>query len=79
MVQIAPPLSAISEKDRHVFSFENITTTTSSGAQPVVINEPFQTIYPPSTLKPLPLDKGAIVSTFPTTTTTNPVCDSLLS
>ena len=52
MVQVAPPLSAISEKDKHVFSFHNVTTSTSSGAQPVVINEPFQTIYPPPTLKP---------------------------
>ena len=33
MVQVAPPLLAISEKDKHVFSFENVTTTTSSGAQ----------------------------------------------
>ena len=74
MVQVAPPLSAISEQDKHVFSFENINTT-SSGAQPVVINEPFQTIYPPLTLKPLPLDKGANVSTFPTTPTTNKVYD----
>ena len=78
MVQVAPPLPAISEKDKHVFSFHNVTTTTSSGAQPVVINEPFQTIYPPPTLKLLPVDKGAIVSMFPTTPTTNPVCDSLL-
>ena len=45
MVQIVPPLSAISEKDEHVFSFDNVTTTTSYGAQPVVINEPFQTIH----------------------------------
>ena len=60
MVQVAPPLSTISEKDKHVFSFENVNTT-SSGAQPVVSNEPFQTIYPSPKLKPLPLDKGSIV------------------
>ena len=79
MAQVAPPLSAISEKDKHVFSFENITTTTSSGIQPVVINEPFQTIYPSPTSKPLPLDKGAIVSTFPTTSTTKQVCDCFVT
>ena len=79
MVQVAPPLSAISEKDEHVFSFHNVTTTTSSGAQPVVINEPFQTIYPLPTLKPLPVDKDAIVSTFPTTSTTKQVCDCFVT
>ena len=78
MEQVAPQLSAISEKDKHVFSFENVATT-SGGAQPVVIDEPFQTIYSPPTLKPHPLDKSAIVNTFPTTPTTNKVCDCFVT